>query len=110
MLIRKGLQLAHPIILREASSLMHCNVHQSDIDLGALQDYWHHWEDVTAGFLLGLGLAYAFYRLSYPPISSHKAGEPILPPLEAGSNAEGTPQRVRYTDLEAATSAEPQQL
>lgn len=74
------------------------------------QDYWHHWEDVTAGFLLGLGLAYAFYRLSYPSISSLKAGEPILPALEAGGNGEGTPQRVHYADLEAANLGQPQQL
>ncbi|CAL8469516.1 g9057 [Coccomyxa elongata] len=80
------------------------------IGITRLQDYWHHWEDVTAGFLLGLGLAYAFYRLSYPSISSLKAGEPILPALEGGSNGEGTPQRVHYTDLEAANLGQPQQL
>lgn len=74
------------------------------------QDYWHHWEDVAAGFLLGLGLAYAFYRLSYPSVCGLKAGEPILPALEAGSNGEGTPQRVHYTDLEAANMGQPQQL
>ena len=74
-----------------------------------MQDNWHHTEDVIAGFLLGLGLAYAFYRQHYPPLSSPKAGEPILPSLEV-PNGEGTPQRVRYSDVEAIPFSEPQQL
>ena len=26
------------------------------------QDYWHHWSDVLAGFILGCIMAYTFYR------------------------------------------------
>ena len=52
------------------------------------QDYWHHWEDVTAGFLLGAALAYVFYRQHYPFLCSRTAaGEPLVTmlPRNAGS-------------------------
>jgi hypothetical protein len=73
----------------------------------AKQDNWHHTEDVIAGFALGLGLAYAFYRQTYPPLSSPKAGEPILPTLEPPSG-EGTPQRLRQMDVESVPFTEAQ--
>jgi hypothetical protein len=71
------------------------------------QDYWHHWEDVVAGFCLGLGMAYAFYRLVYPPLSGPQAGEPLLPMLESEQQQQ---RGGRYTDVEAAAFTEPQQL
>ena len=39
------------------------------------QDYWHHWEDVTVGFLLGITIAYIFYRQQFPALTSVHAGE-----------------------------------
>lgn len=43
------------------------------------QDYWHHVEDVVAGFLLGATFSYAFYRQQYPAICSTKgSGEPYV--------------------------------
>lgn len=44
------------------------------IGLTRLQDYWHHVEDVAAGFVLGLTMAYCFYRQIYPAIISVNAG------------------------------------
>lgn len=43
-----------------------------------VQDYWHHWEDVTCGFLLGLLCAYVSYRQHYPGIASPRAGEAFV--------------------------------
>ena len=68
------------------------------------QDYWHHWEDVTVGFLLGLSAAYAFYRQHFPPLSSRRAGEPLVVGVEGAP--EGALElglgRPPYVDLEAA--------
>ena len=36
------------------------------VGLSRIEDYWHHWEDVTVGVLLGNACAYAMYRLRYP--------------------------------------------
>ncbi|KAL3145164.1 hypothetical protein ABBQ38_001763 [Trebouxia sp. C0009 RCD-2024] len=48
------------------------------IGITRLQDYWHHWEDVTFGFLLGLLCAYVSYRQHYPDIASPRAGEAFV--------------------------------
>ena len=71
-----------------------------------LQDNWHHWEDVSVGFLLGLGIAYAFYRQHYHDITSARAGEPFLPILDPQNGEELPLQRQRYTDVEAANFAD----
>lgn len=42
--------------------------------LTRLQDYWHHVEDVAAGFALGLTMAYLFYRQLYPGVMARRAG------------------------------------
>ena len=84
-------------------------MHQSAPPLH-IQDYWHHWEDVTVGFFLGLSAAYAFYRQHFPPLSSRRAGEPLVVGLEGacdgalglGYGAGGQAQRASYLDLEAA--------
>lgn len=70
--------------------------------LKSVQDNWHHWEDVLTGFLLGLGIAYAFYRQHYYDITSTRAGEPFLPILDPQNGDDTASQRQRYTDLEAA--------
>ncbi|GAB4823961.1 hypothetical protein N2152v2_011007 [Parachlorella kessleri] len=44
------------------------------IGLTRLQDYWHHVEDVAAGFALGLLMAYCFYRQLYPGVLDPRAG------------------------------------
>ena len=36
------------------------------VGLSRIQDYWHHWEDVLTGLLLGNLVAYTMYRLRYP--------------------------------------------
>ena len=48
----------------------------------AVQDYWHHWQDVSVGFALGLGFAYLFYRQAFPPLTDARAGQPLLTRLE----------------------------
>ena len=53
-----------------------------------------------------MGMAYAFYRLVYPPLMGPQAGEPLLPVLESEQQQRGS----RYTDLEAAAFTEAQQL
>lgn len=67
-----------------------------------MQDNWHHWEDVSVGFLLGLGIAYAFYRQHYHGIASTRAGEAFLPILDPQNGDETAQQRQRYNDIEAA--------
>lgn len=44
----------------------------------AMQDYWHHWEDVTVGFLLGCLCAFTSYRQHYPGIASMRAGQAYI--------------------------------
>ena len=41
----------------------------------SLQDYWHHWEDVLAGFLLGLFIAYLCYRQHFHALLGPKSGD-----------------------------------
>lgn len=43
-----------------------------------MQDYWHHWQDVTCGFLLGALCAFVSYRQHYPSITSPRAGEAFV--------------------------------
>ena len=57
------------------------------------------------GFLLGLGIAYAFYRQHYHDITSLKSGEPFLPILDPQNGEDLPSQRQRYTDVEAANLA-----
>lgn len=45
------------------------------IGLTRIEDYWHHWEDVLAGFILGSLVAYTFYRQQFPPLNAETAGE-----------------------------------
>lgn len=45
------------------------------IGITRLQDYWHHTEDVLAGFTLGLIMAFCFYRMVYAPVTSLHAGQ-----------------------------------
>jgi len=73
------------------------------IGITRLQDYWHHVEDVAAGFLLGLGFAYLSYRMHYPPLMSSRLGEPLV---EDGDVTAGENQR-SFQDLEAAMGLAP---
>ena len=44
------------------------------IGASRMQDYWHHWEDVTVGFALGFVIAWLFYRTCYQGVMSGLAG------------------------------------
>lgn len=51
-------------------------------------DNRHHWQDVTVGSLLGLGISYISYRAYFPPLSHASSHLPLAPrdllPSEAG--------------------------
>lgn len=53
-----------------------------------LQDYWHHWEDVVAGFLLALTVAFFCYRQQYKPLLGGKSGELALEMAEFGEQVQ----------------------
>ena len=38
------------------------------VGISRIMDFRHHWSDVLAGALLGLGIAYLCYRMYFPPI------------------------------------------
>lgn len=61
------------------------------IGASRMQDYWHHWEDVTVGFALGLMSAWLFYRTAYNGVMSGQAGS-----LVAGLSAGPTPGSAGY--------------
>ncbi|PSC72042.1 lipid phosphate phosphatase chloroplastic [Micractinium conductrix] len=44
------------------------------IGMSRIQDYWHHVEDVCAGFSLGLLMAFCYYRQAYEGLLSQHAG------------------------------------
>lgn len=67
------------------------------VGITRLQDYWHHWEDVCAGFVLGISMAYIFYRQQFPALTDARAGYPLQSQLDSG----GAP-RQSVMDLEAS--------
>lgn len=46
------------------------------VGLTRIQDYWHHWEDVSAGLVLGSAVASLAYRCLYPSPFSADPGAP----------------------------------
>ena len=56
------------------------------IGTSRLQDYWHHPEDVLAGFILGIVMAYGFYRTNYPALTSVNAGNLLCGPMKRASS------------------------
>ncbi|KAL4859794.1 Lipid phosphate phosphatase 1 [Chlorella vulgaris] len=55
------------------------------IGMSRLQDHWHHVEDVACGFLLGLLVAFCFYRQIYPSVLGPHAGQLTATARQAGS-------------------------
>jgi hypothetical protein len=45
-------------------------------------DYRHHWQDVTVGAIIGIGLACFSYRQYYPPLWSENSAEPFAPRVD----------------------------
>ncbi|GAQ84954.1 lipid phosphate phosphatase [Klebsormidium nitens] len=48
------------------------------VAVSRVRDYWHHWQDVTVGSLLGFGLACFCYLQLYPPLTSAAAARPFV--------------------------------
>ena len=48
------------------------------VAISRVMDYRHHWSDVVAGSLLGLGVAWIVYQLYFPPLTSVRADRPYL--------------------------------
>jgi|EP00908_Phaeocystis_cordata_P007734 diacylglycerol diphosphate phosphatase/phosphatidate phosphatase len=49
------------------------------IGLSRIADYWHHWEDVATGALIGSAIAYGMYRLRFPPVAEGADPLPAAP-------------------------------
>eukprot|EP01137_Pigoraptor_chileana_P021815 Opistho-2@85986 len=46
------------------------------VGLTRIRDYWHHWQDVTVGGLLGITIAFATYRQYFPALDHHECHKP----------------------------------
>ncbi|KAI0273546.1 PAP2-domain-containing protein [Gloeopeniophorella convolvens] len=56
------------------------------VAISRTMDYRHHWQDVTAGSILGIVCAYFSYRLYYPNLSSETAHLPYAPRIQRLDN------------------------
>ena len=57
------------------------------IGLSRVADYWHHWEDVAVGALVGSATAYTMYRQRYPAMA--EGAEPLAARALHGWEAAG---------------------
>lgn len=85
------------------------------IGMSRTQDYWHAPDDVAAGFLLGLLMAYCFYRQVYCSITSSHAGQLISVVRDAcaGRASLSMPSSrslLLYANDDAASDEQQQQL
>uniref|UniRef100_A0A7S3AWV8 Phosphatidic acid phosphatase type 2/haloperoxidase domain-containing protein n=1 Tax=Haptolina ericina TaxID=156174 RepID=A0A7S3AWV8_9EUKA len=46
------------------------------VGLSRIEDYWHHWEDVLVGGLIGNICCYTMYRLRYPALTEDAPSVP----------------------------------
>lgn len=49
------------------------------VAISRTMDNRHHWQDVTVGSLLGLGISYVAYRAYFPPLSHPSSHLPLAP-------------------------------
>ena len=82
------------------------------VALSRVSDYRHHWQDVTVGSLLGLGLSYWAYNLYFEPLNSQLAGMPKRSRINAalgndGDSHEQNQQQGFQTPLENITVSQP---
>ncbi|KAL3691607.1 hypothetical protein R1sor_005258 [Riccia sorocarpa] len=47
------------------------------VAVSRVSDYWHFWQDVLVGGLIGLIVAYFCYKQHFPDLSDEKAGHPF---------------------------------
>ncbi|KAL3691608.1 hypothetical protein R1sor_005259 [Riccia sorocarpa] len=47
------------------------------VGVSRVDDYWHHWQDVFVGGLIGLTVAYFCYKQHFPDFSHEQAGHPF---------------------------------
>ena len=55
------------------------------VAISRVDNYWHHWQDVTVGGLLGLFVSYIVYRQFYPSLWAQDCATPITDKLEPHS-------------------------
>jgi membrane-associated phospholipid phosphatase len=62
-------------------------------------DYWHHWSDIATGLVLGLLVAAAVYRQSYPSVFDEDCDRELaLPGGGSGSSGrQASRGRLGYT-------------
>lgn len=49
------------------------------VAISRVDDYRHHWEDVTVGAIIGMGFSFFSYRQYYPSLSSAHSEQPFAP-------------------------------
>ncbi|BBN15092.1 diacylglycerol diphosphate phosphatase / phosphatidate phosphatase [Marchantia polymorpha subsp. ruderalis] len=73
------------------------------VAVSRVDDYWHHWQDVTAGGLLGFFVAYFCYKQHFPDFSDEKAGYPypyiplVSVPLASHASQHGSQHPIHNT-------------
>lgn len=77
------------------------------IGLSRISDYWHHVEDVLAGFCLGLLMAFCFYRQVYCGVMGPHAGQ--LTASRAAGGLRSVPSRYQLLYNGSGESLEEQQ-
>lgn len=68
------------------------------IGASRLQDYWHHPEDVAAGFALGFVMAWLFYRSTFEGVMTQQAGT-LVAPSHGSRSRHGSSQSVLNNDI-----------
>ncbi|KAL1528795.1 hypothetical protein AB1Y20_010120 [Prymnesium parvum] len=70
------------------------------VGLSRIADYWHHWEDVLVGGLIGNLIAYIMYRQRYPLPSDDQGGLPYVLQVSTQKQRSSPPSNVQSSTLD----------